>query len=107
MKRAVLGIAGFAALAGAVAAQPVPEPIGYAEAAVLAGACFGCHGPGGEGADPIPRIVGLPADRMIALFAAFAAEEVPGATIMARIVFAYDDRQIAALARYFAGWDTP
>lgn len=104
MKRAVALMAGLAALAGAVAAQPVPEAIGFGEAAVLAGACFGCHGPEGAGADPIPRIAGMAAETMIARFAAFRAGEMPGATIMGRIVVAYDDRQIEALARYFAGW---
>ncbi len=104
MKRAVGLIAGLAVLAGAVAAQPRPEAIGYEEAAVLAGACFGCHGPEGAGVDPIPRIAGMAAETMFARLAAFKAGEVPGATIMGRIAVAYDDRQIAALARYFAGW---
>ena len=104
MKRAVALMAGLAVLAGAVAAQPGPDAFGYEEAAVLAGACFGCHGPEGVGADPIPRIAGLAAETMIARFAAFKAGEVPGATIMGRIAIAYADRQIAALARYFAGW---
>ena len=107
MKRAAASIAGLGILAGAVAAQPAQPAIGYEDAAVLAGTCFGCHGPEGGGVDPIPRIAGMPADRMIALFAAFAAGELPGATIMERIVFAYDDGQVAAIARYFAGWDAP
>lgn len=104
MKRVVALMAGLAVLAGAVAAQPAPEAIGFEEAAVLAGACFGCHGPEGAGADPIPRIAGIAVATMIARFAAFRAGEVPGATIMGRIAVAYDDRQIAALARYFGGW---
>jgi sulfide dehydrogenase cytochrome subunit len=103
MRPVWLSAAGLAVLAGAVVAQPAPDAIGRDEAMVLAGACFGCHGPEGAGAEPIPRISGLPMAAMIASFAAFKAGEVPGATIMDRIAVAYDDRQITALARYFAG----
>lgn len=33
----------------------------------------------------------------------FRADLVPGATIMQRIALGFDDAEIAALARYFAG----
>lgn len=88
--------------AGAVSAQ-VGRGVTFEEASILADGCVICHGPAGAGMPPVPGIAGLPADRFIALMADLRADFVPGATIMRRIALGYDDSEIAALARYFAG----
>jgi sulfide dehydrogenase cytochrome subunit len=97
----------FAALiafgtAGAVSAQ-VGRDVTLEEASILAEGCVNCHGPAGAGMPPVPGIAGLPADRFIALMTDLRSDLVPGATIMQRIALGYDDSEIAALARYFAG----
>ncbi len=92
-------------VAGTVSAQIAPRVISYEEASVLAGGCFNCRGPEGvaPGAGTIPTIAGMPADQMVALLTALKADQVPGTTIMGRIALGYDEAEIAALARYFAG----
>ncbi|MCW5714734.1 MAG: c-type cytochrome [Bauldia sp.] len=104
MKRWIAGVAAAVCVGvGAVWAQNAPEAIGPQEAAVLAAACFNCHGPEGVGQGPIPAIAGMPAEQLVAMLNAFKANEVPGATIMGRLARGYDDAEIAAIAAYFAG----
>ncbi|MCW5718924.1 MAG: hypothetical protein KIS68_13935 [Bauldia sp.] len=88
--------------AGAVAAQN-GSAVTFDEATVLADGCVNCHGPGGTGMPPIPGIAGLAPETFIMLMQDFRADLVPGATIMQRIALGYDDSEIAALARYYAG----
>lgn len=111
MKRWRWLVASVAAVgtAGAVSAQ-VDRVVTFEEATILADGCLNCHGPGGAGMPPIPAIAGLPAPAFTTLMQDFRLGVVPGATIMQRIALGYDDSEIAALARYFAGgWtgDTP
>ncbi|MBX3479587.1 MAG: c-type cytochrome [Caulobacter sp.] len=58
---------------------PAPLPVDGAVLALInegrgeALACSSCHGPQGQGGDPIPRLAGLPADYIAAQLDAFAA----------------------------------
>ncbi len=88
--------------AGAVSAQNGRD-VTFEEASILADGCANCHGPGGAGMPPIPGISGLPVETFVTRMNDFRAGLVPGATIMQRIALGYDDSEIAALARYFAG----
>ena len=83
---------------GALAEGPV-------DPTALAGPCANCHGPDGHsaGAIPsIPSIAGLPEAETAALLRAFRADEVPGATVMPRLMKGYDEAQIDMLAKWFA-----
>jgi cytochrome c553 len=88
--------------AGSVTAQVVRDYT-FVEASILADGCVNCHGPGGAGMAPIPAIAGLPAKIFVTRMQDFRLDLVPGATVMQRIALGYDDSEIAALARYFAG----
>lgn len=71
------------------------------EAALLAGACQGCHGAAGEGGHGIPSIRQMQTQaEFIATMRAFRANERPN-TVMGRITRGYTDAEIAALAQHF------
>ncbi|WP_313533905.1 c-type cytochrome [Haematobacter sp.] len=73
----------------------------YAGGAELALACTSCHGNEGRGGGEIPPLAGRPEAELLAAMEAFRN---PGttATIMPRLLRAYDDAEVADLARYFA-----
>lgn len=83
---------------GALAAQAE----GPVDPAVLAGPCANCHGPDGRSTGAIPSIAGLDASETAARLRAFRAGQVPGATVMPRLMKGYDDAQIEMLAQWFA-----
>lgn len=104
MKRWIAGVALAVGIGGgAVWAQNGAGPVSYEQAALLASACFNCHGPEGVSPGPIPSITGFSADQLIALLNAFKADEIAGTTVMSRIARGYDDAEIAAIAAYLAG----
>jgi cytochrome c553 len=69
---------------------------------VLAGSCANCHGPNGVSPGDIPSIAGAPYDVLKAQLEAFRAGEPADATIMPRLMRAYSDAEIDALARWFS-----
>lgn len=91
-----LAVSVFGAFA-ATAAEPATS--------ALAGACTGCHGPEGRSSGAIPSLAGMPRQRFIERMQAYRRGTAE-ATIMDRIAPAYDDKQIAALAEYFAARDS-
>ncbi len=81
-------------LGGAAMAETNPS--------VLAGSCANCHGPNGVSPGDIPSIAGAPYDVLTAQLEAFRAGEPADATIMPRLMRAYSDAEIDALARWFS-----
>lgn len=72
----------------------------------LADACSSCHGIGGRGGGAIPPIASRDPEDFVAQMLAFRDQTAP-ATIMNRLARGYSDDEIAALADYFSGLETP
>lgn len=73
-----------------------------ADAVQLAGACQGCHGVSGQGANGIPAIARLRSRaEFIEMMQGFRANQRP-ATVMGRIARGYTDAEITALAAHYA-----
>lgn len=68
---------------------------------VLAGPCANCHGPDGRSPGAIPPLAGVSEAQLRDRMSGFRDGSQQG-TIMPRIMKAYDDTQIAGLARWFA-----
>ena len=68
---------------------------------IAAEACFGCHGPGGQGATGGAAIAGRDKAELTAAMIAFRSNERPG-TIMGRIARGYSEAEIAAIAEFIA-----
>lgn len=69
----------------------------------LAEACTSCHGLEGRGGGKIPPLAGRPETELLAQMQGYQKNEpATEATIMPRILRAYDDAEIAALATYFS-----
>ena len=87
-------IALMAALAAPAAAQPQPTTL-------LAGACQGCHGVTGAGAQGIPAIAQtMTRAEFVAAMQEFRANRRE-ATVMGRIARGYTDAEFAALAAHY------
>ncbi|HRO80734.1 MAG TPA: hypothetical protein PLR92_04865 [Alicycliphilus denitrificans] len=107
MKLLLIGMAMLLPLAARPAGEPSPSA---QDVAVLAGNCVTCHGPRGQapgaGGGSIPSLRGRPAgvlwQRMQAL-KAMKTGATARATIMPLLLQGYDDAQLQALARWFAG----
>lgn len=69
--------------------------------ALLATACFSCHGVDGKSPGEIPSIAGKTAAQMSTSLKAFKADQVMG-TIMNRLAKGYTDAELDALAAYYA-----
>lgn len=91
-----LAAAGLALLFGAGHVHADTNP------SVLAGSCANCHGPNGHSPGAIPSIAGEPYAVLKAQLEAFRAGEPADATIMPRLMRAYSDAEIDALARWFS-----
>ncbi len=94
-RRLLPAVAVFAAVAGT--AVPV-----LADVSILAGSCANCHGPEGRSPGAIPSIAGQPRDVLRAQLEAFRAGEPAEATVMPRLMRAYSDAEIDALAAWFS-----
>lgn len=70
----------------------------------IAAACVSCHGFEGRGGGAIPALAGRSEDDLLAAMQGFQqpGSDADGVTIMPRLMRAYDDAEIRALARYFA-----
>lgn len=74
-----------------------------ARGAALAAGCTSCHGAEGRGGGAIPALAGRDAQDLAARMTELRAP-IEGVTIMPRLMRAYDEAEIAALAAYFAGF---
>ncbi|MES9991825.1 MAG: hypothetical protein ABW098_07720 [Candidatus Thiodiazotropha sp.] len=64
--------------------------------------CFPCHGPQGQSGSPaIPSLAGLPRDYLIDVMGAYR-HGGRFSTVMGRLVAAYDQADLAAMADYFS-----
>ena len=80
----------------------VPGMAQTPDAALLAGACQGCHGVAGQGFHGIPQIKDAHSRAdFVAMMQAFRANQRE-ATVMGRIARGYDEAQITALAVFYA-----
>ncbi len=90
------------------AAQTLP-PLPLQDAALLAGTCVTCHGPGGQPpaslagtARSIPTLRGQSSAALLRQMQAFKAGRVAGATVMPLLMQGYDTAQMQALAAWFS-----
>lgn len=68
----------------------------------LAATCANCHGTDGRSATKeVPALAGLPREHIVSQMKAFKDGSRP-ATIMHQLAKGYSDRQVEALASYFA-----
>jgi cytochrome subunit of sulfide dehydrogenase len=94
LRRAVCGMVALAWLAvPAIAAESVPPP--------GASSCSGCHAASAAIQTPVPRLVGRPAAQIVAAMQAFRTGKRP-AIVMDRIAKGFSDREIAAIAAWYA-----
>jgi len=85
----------------AIAALVLAAPAWAQNAPLAAQACLSCHGANGAGQGGVPNLAGRDRAELVALMAAFRANERP-ATIMGRITRGYSEAEIAASAEYFS-----
>ena len=72
------------------------------DGAMLAQSCMGCHGTGGASvAGPMPTIGGQNESYLIEAMRTFKDGSRPS-TVMGRLAKAYSEREVAAMAQYFA-----
>ncbi len=95
------------AAAAAPAAPPGPpaapaRKLTQADAAVLAGNCFACHGPNGHSPGTIPSLDTLSKKRIISDMTDFRSGEAPS-TVMGRQAKGYSDVEIEIIAGYISG----
>lgn len=107
--RAAVGLALLAATGAALAqsAAPASAPASAAPAAptqadtaLMAGTCVNCHGAPGHPSPGLMPLNGLPAALLRERMLAFRADQVPGATVMPRLMRGYTETQIDALAQW-------
>lgn len=67
----------------------------------LADSCTSCHGTNGRGRGAMPALAGQDEQQLKTRMAMLAAGD-PQATIMSRLLRAYNEAEISALARFFA-----
>jgi cytochrome c553 len=102
MKPTVIGIASALALAAAGAAsQACAQEATYARN--LASACFTCHGTDGRSVGGVPpALAGRNRGELLEIMKGFKSGKRP-ATLMHQQAKGYTDRQLEAIAGYFAG----
>lgn len=76
-------------------------PAAAQNAPLAAQGCVSCHGPNGTGQGGVPALAGRDRAELVALMAAFRANERP-ATIMGRITRGYSEAEVIASAEYFS-----
>lgn len=89
-------------LATALVALPLAAPAQDNAARDLAATCAACHGTAGRSASSeVVALAGLPKAHIVSQMQAFKDGTRPG-TVMHQLAKGYTDRQIEALAGYFA-----
>ncbi len=83
-------------------AAPPRDPAFANRIELLAMTCANCHGTDGRLATAIPPIAGRPEAVLRLQLLAFKEGEMPQATVMPRLVKGYTDKELEALAAYFA-----
>lgn len=66
--------------------------------------CHACHGPDGRSESAIPSLRGMSAKQIESALHAFKSG-TRAATVMGRVAKGYTDKEIAAVAAYFANLD--
>lgn len=103
----------LALLLAAAAASQAAQRLAPQDVAVIAATCFTCHGPNGQppGNASIPGLRGRSAEFLLQRMRTFKAQghaqADASATIMPLLLQAYDDAQLAALARWFGDKEQP
>lgn len=92
----LLAVCLFVGMPGGAEASSIVQP------SILAGSCANCHGTDGRSPGSIPSIAGVPYAVLLAKLEAFKTSPAPDATVMPRLMRAYDAAQIEQLARYFS-----
>ncbi|AHE99071.1 c-type cytochrome [Thioalkalivibrio paradoxus] len=69
--------------------------------ALLAGNCYGCHGPNGDSQGGIPSLSGLDADQIAETMLAFRSG-TRESTVMQRQASGYSEDEIASIAQHIA-----
>jgi cytochrome c553 len=85
----------------ALATLALAFPARAQNAPLAAQACLSCHGPNGAGSGGVAGLAGRDQAELLALIAAFRANERP-ATIMGRIIRGYSEAELTASAEYFS-----
>ncbi len=67
----------------------------------LAATCANCHGTNGKAKGDMKPLAGMPAEKLLALWADFKSGAQP-ATVMHQIAKGYTDEQVRLIATYFA-----
>ncbi len=67
----------------------------------LAATCANCHGTNGKAKGDMKPLAGMPAEKLLAMWADFKSGAQP-ATIMHQISKGYTDEQVRLIATYFA-----
>ena len=91
-------------LAAAVCTLPAQAAnrLGPQDVAALAAACANCHGPDGRSSTEIPSLRGSQATHLKQRMLDFKAGKATDATVMTRLMKAYAEDEISALADWFA-----
>lgn len=84
---------------------PLDELVPVERVAALAATCAACHGPDGRAQVGIPALAGNPEAVMRAQLLAFRSDEIPGATVMPRLMRGFSEPELKALAAWFAALD--
>ena len=80
----------------------VPAAQAQIDAAAIAFTCTGCHGPEGKSRGSVPSLQALELDEIVKSLKEFKSGEQES-TIMGRIIGAYSEEEIKAVATLFAG----
>jgi sulfide dehydrogenase cytochrome subunit len=93
----------LAALAGALSLAGVLRagPVGAADAPPGASSCTGCHAAQRNPDSVIPRIAGRKADDIVRFMREYRSGAWPS-SVMGRIAKGFDDRQVEAIAAWYA-----
>ncbi len=85
-----------------------PGAAGEVSHSMLGNTCAGCHGTNGHSAEPMPIIAGLPEKYLAETMKNYGSGKRPS-TIMGRLARGYSDREIEAMAAFFASqnWMSP
>jgi cytochrome c553 len=99
VKRFIVAVPLWAALAGVSGAAPPEPPVGAAS-------CSGCHAANPKVQTPVPRLAGRNAAELVQQMQAFRAGQRE-ATVMDRIARGFTDAELEAIATWYASQPEP